>query len=295
MPRVKPRPVPAPLPDRPGRWKLLLRRQRRLLRPTAFASIAFCALIGVLILVNMIGNGAMLRDRFGRATAALGLSVQDIVIEGRLKTPEPLLHAAIGVMPGEPIMTVSITDIRARIESIAWVRSAIVERVLPGTIHIVLNERRPFAVWQNQGKFALIDRAGNVVTDGDVHGLADTLPLVVGIGAPLAASALIDSLAAYPDLVPRMVAAVRVGERRWNLCMTSGADVLLPEGAEPQALAKLEELQTSKAILDRPLQEIDLRLPDRLRMKPMAEGPCGQRNDTAPVSRATPVTPRKAT
>jgi cell division protein FtsQ len=78
--------------------------------------------------------------------------------------------------------------------------------------------------------------------------------------------------------------------------MTSGANVLLPEGAEQAALAKLSELQTSKALLDRPLQEIDLRLPDRFRLRPMAEGPCAQGSDrvATPARIAVPV-PRKAT
>lgn len=296
MPRVKPRPAPAPLPDRPGRWKLLMRRQRRMLRPTAFASLAFCVFMAVIILVNVIGRGAPMRDRLGRMTAGIGLEVRDVIIEGRQKTPEPMVRAAIGAAPGDPILSFSVADAQQRLESLTWVRSAIVERVLPGTIRVVLNERRPFAVWQNQGKFVLIDRAGNIVTDSDIAAFADKLPLVVGVGAPLQAAALLDGMAAYPDLVSRMVAAVRVGERRWNLCMTNGADVLLPEGAEPPALAKLSELETTKAILDRPLQEIDLRLPDRLRVRPMAEGPCGQRNDNAPVQgRAATIPPRKAT
>jgi cell division protein FtsQ len=293
MPRVKSRYIPTPLPDRPGRWKLLLRRQRKLLRPTAFASIAFCVLIAGLVVVNAIGRGASLRDRLGRATAGIGLAVQDIDIVGREKTPENLLRAAIGATPGEPILAFSVGAARTRIESIPWVRSAIVERVLPGTIRVVLNERRPFAVWQNQGKFTLIDHAGNVVTDSDISAFADKLPLVVGIGAPAAAASLLDAVSTYPDLTSRLVAAVRVGERRWNLCMNSGADVLLPEGAEIPALARLAELQSGKAILDRPLQEIDLRLPDRLRVKPMTDGPCGQ--SPSNPARAAANLPRKAT
>ena len=276
MPRVKSRYVPEPLPDRPGRWKLLLRRQRKLLRPTAFISAILVTGLAGLLVVSALNRGATLKDRFGRATAGMGLTVRDIVVVGREKTPEALLRAAIGAVPGEPILSYSVTAARARIESIAWVRSAIVERVLPGTIRVVLNERRAFAVWQNQGKFTLIDHAGAIVTDSDIAAFADKLPLVVGVGAPAAAGLLLDSVSPYPDLVSRMIAAVRVGERRWNLCMTNGADVLLPEGAEIAALAKLAELQTSKSILDRPLQEIDLRLPDRLSVRPMAQGPCGQ-------------------
>lgn len=292
MPRVRPRIAPAPLPDRPGHWKLMLRRQRKMLRPTAFASIALCVFVALAVGAHQIGQGPTWRERLGRATADIGLTVQHVEITGRDKTPESLLRAAIGVAQGDPIVSFSVADARARIESIAWVRSAIVERVLPGTIRVVLNERRPFAVWQNQGKFTLIDHAGSVVTDSDISAFADKLPLVVGTGAPGNAGVLLDAINAYPDISTRMIAAVRVGERRWNLCMTSGANVLLPEGAEVPALAKLAELQTSKSILERPMQEIDLRLPDRLRLRPMAEGPCGQSHDT-PV-RAAVTTPRKA-
>jgi cell division protein FtsQ len=296
MPRVKPRPAPMPLPDRPGRWKLLWRRQRKLLRPTAFASIAVIVLITGFIAVNTIGQGPSLGDRLGRATAGAGLAIRNVQIVGREKTPEAMLTAAIAATPGKSILNYSISEARARIENIAWVRSAIVERVLPDTIRVVLNERRPFAVWQNQGKFTLIDQAGNIVTDSDISNFADKLPLVVGLGAPLAAGSLLRSLAEFPILQSHLVAAVRVGERRWDLCMTSGANVLLPEGAEPQALAKLAELQTSKSLLDRPLQEIDLRLPDRLRVRPMSEGPCSQAGDRIAIP-ARPVAPppRRAT
>jgi cell division protein FtsQ len=123
-------------------------------------------------------------------------------------------------------------------------------------------------VWQHQGRFVLIDHAGNTVTDSDVASFATQVPLVVGLGAPAAAASLIDALSAYPLIMSRMVAAVRVGERRWNLRMNNGADVLLPEGAEAPALAKLKELQSTYSLLDRPLQEVDLRLPDRLVIRP---------------------------
>ena len=70
-----------------------------------------------------------------------------------------------------------------------------------------------------------------------------------------------------------MVAAVRVGERRWNLRLNNGADVLLPEGAEAPAMARLMELHTAQALLDRPVQALDLRLPDRLVVRPLPEPP----------------------
>jgi cell division protein FtsQ len=55
-----------------------------------------------------------------------------------------------------------------------------------------------------------------------------------------------------------------VSERRWNLRLRNGVDVLLPDGQEAAALARLVELQQKQGLLDRPLASIDLRLPDKL-------------------------------
>ena len=50
--------------------------------------------------------------------------------------------------------------------------------------------------------------------------------------------------------------------------MASGTDVMLPEGHEVVAMDRLMQLQQDHAVLDRPLAAIDLRLPDRLVLRP---------------------------
>ena len=273
MPRVKPAAAPAArgrlkLQDRPGRWKLLLRRQRRKLRPALAGIVLLLALLAGVGLVRMLGRGANFSERFADAAAGLGLRVQSVTVAGEHKTPDVLVQAALGVRRGDPILGFSVAGARARLETINWVKSAIVERQLPGTISVRLIERRPYAVWQHDGRFVLVDEKGGMVTDSDVAAFAGQLPLIVGAGAPQAAARLLDALAARPALLARMAAAVRVGGRRWNLHLKNGTDVELPEGAEPQALARLAELQTAHALLDRPLRVIDMRLPDRLALRP---------------------------
>lgn len=272
MSRVKPAAhQPSRMQDRPGRWKLIWRRQRRMLRPALAGAVLLCGLIVTSAVVQSFGEGTSIRERLGDVTGRLGFRVATIRIEGREKTPEPLLWAALGVRRGDAILGFSVAEARTRLESIAWVQQASIERVLPSTLVVRLVERRPFAVWQHEGKFVLVDREGGLVTDSDVAVFADELPLVVGPGAPAAAAALMAMLAEQPDLRSHLVAAVRIGERRWNLRMNNGADVLLPEGAEPAALAKLARLQASHQLLDRPLAVIDLRLPDRLVVRPVAD------------------------
>ena len=274
MPQVKRSPRNS-VNDRPSGLRLALRRQRRLLKPAGW--IAAASVLAMLLLMvlhsaapHSTGTISSLRERLGLATAASGLRVSDIVIEGRANTPEPLLWAAIGVNKGDPILGFSLEDVRARVESIPWIEHATVERRLPGTLVINLQERRPFAVWQNQGKYVLVDRTGQVVTNQDVAQFPH-LPLIVGQGAPGAAATLLDALRERPALAQKVVASVRVGERRWNLRTTSGSDILLPEGHEVVALDRLIQLQQQHDVLDRPLAAIDMRLPDRLVFRPKVE------------------------
>jgi cell division protein FtsQ len=260
-------PVPA-LPDRPTRLRVMWRRQRRMIRPALMTLVIGAAAIGFLAGVQALGRGQSFSERVGQATARLGLRVRQVVVEGRQKTPEAALRAAIRLEPGDPLLSFSLSAARARIETIQWVQQAEVERRLPDTLVVRLTERRPFAVWQHDGHFVLIDRDGNVVTDSDVATFASEVPLVVGPGAPAAAAALVDALATQPDVAGRVTASVRVGERRWNLRMKNGADILLPEAGETAALARLEDLQATHKILDRPVN-VDLRLSDRLVIRPL--------------------------
>ena len=258
---------PRDVARRPSGLKLMLRRQRKFIRPALWGLAGFAVvLVGVVLVRSTQPGGTIARLRDAIASAA-NMRVQQIVIEGRSNTPEGSLAAAIGVHTGDSMLGFSLANARQRVEALSWVEHATVERRLPGTLVVNLVERRPYAIWQHDGKFVLIDREGQVVANEDVAAFGD-LPLVVGAGAPQAATALLEALAAQPALKGRVIAAVRVGERRWNLRMKNGTDVLLPEGAEPQALAKLADLQSTESLLDRPLVVVDMRLPDRLVVRP---------------------------
>jgi cell division protein FtsQ len=272
--------LPDRMPDRPGRWKLFARHGRHYARRALAGAVLLGALFATGLVLHAIGQGDSIRERLGDATGRFGLTVETIQFVGNRKTPEPLLRAALGVSRGDPILGFSVRDARQRLETITWVKSATVERRLPGLVVVQIEERAPFALWQLDGKFTLVDRDGRLVTDSEVAKFVDQVPLIVGPGAPQAAAVLMDFLAVQPDILARMKAAVRIGERRWNLRMNNGADILLPEGAEAPALARLAELQAAHQLLDRPLQAVDLRLPDRLVIRPVPERPPATRKPT---------------
>lgn len=208
---------------------------------------------------------ANLDDTLIDVSAAMGMKLDAMTVEGRSMTaPEDLL-GAIDAERGAPILSIDVTETRAHIEALPWVKSAKVERRLPGSVHIVLNERTPYALWQRAGRYTLVDRDGKAIVD--VPAADPALPLIVGPDAPANAGALFEALSGEPELAARVRAAVRVGERRWNIYLDAfegGIAVRLPEGDIAPAWARLATLERDHKILERDLDFIDLRLADRL-------------------------------
>jgi cell division protein FtsQ len=217
-------------------------------------------------------------DTMVEATGLLGLTVSDVTVEGRETTDRETILAALGARPGTPILAVNPKRAKQQLETLPWVRAAVIERRLPGTLYVRLAERRPLALWQHSGKIELIDRVGTVIPVARLDRFAK-LPMVVGDGAAGHAAELLDMLASEPDLAVRVTAAIRVGDRRWNLRIDNAIDVLLPADETAEAWAQLARLDRSSAVVQRDVQTIDIRLPDRLVLRVSPETP-----------RETPVT-----
>ncbi len=190
-------------------------------------------------------------------------TVADITVEGRETTDRETILAALAAGRGTPILAVSPTHVKEQLEALPWVRTAVIERRLPSTLYVRLVERKPLALWQHGGKIELVDREGSVIPVARLDQFAK-LPLVVGEGAASHAAELLEMLASNPDLAARVTAAVRVGDRRWNLRIDNAIDVLLPADEMAAAWSQLARLERSSAILKREVLTIDLRLPDRL-------------------------------
>lgn len=211
-------------------------------------------------------------DKVLDGTARLGLVVTDIKVEGRETTDRETILTALGAGPGTPILAISPRRAKEQLESLPWVRTAVVERRLPDTLYIRLVERKPLALWQHGGKIELIDHEGAVIRVTRLDRFAK-LPMVVGESAASHAAELLDMLATEPDLAARVTAAIRVGDRRWNLRIDNAIDVLLPAEAAASAWTQLARLERSSAILKRDVQTVDVRLPDRLVLRVNPEAP----------------------
>jgi cell division protein FtsQ len=133
----------------------------------------------------------------------------------------------------------------------------------PGGLQIDIVERSAFALWQQNGRLSVIADDGAVLEPYVTRRFV-SLPLVVGRGAETRARDFLALLARYPQVNSVTLAAVYVGERRWNLRTKDGLDIRLPESDVGNALATLSKLDKEDRLFSRDIVAIDMRLPDRL-------------------------------
>ncbi len=209
-------------------------------------------------------------------SAGLGLTVQEIFVEGRAETPGADVLAVLELSRNAPILSFSPEAARIELEKLPWVKSASIERRLPDTVYVRLSERQPLALWQRHGKLSLIDTEGVEIPGIDPVRFGQ-LPVVVGQDAPSQAPALIALLETEPDLKTRITAAVRTGGRRWTLRFDAGdgrtVEVLLPEVNPGAAWSRLAELERAGGLFERAVTAVDLRMPDRLVVRVVRETP----------------------
>jgi cell division protein FtsQ len=205
-------------------------------------------------------------------SARAGLAVGDVVVEGRERTAARDVLAVLDARRGAPILAFDPHAAKAELDTLPWVRRATVERRLPDTILVRLEERIPLALWQTRGRFNVIDLEGREIAGVDPAGFARLL-VVVGDDAPQHAAALIALLDTEPGMRARVSAAVRVGARRWNLNLDNGVVVNLPETNAGAAYERLALLARDNGLIERDLVSVDLRLPDRLILRARETAP----------------------
>ena len=197
------------------------------------------------------------------ASVRFGLSVRNVLVVGRNRAGRDEVYRALGAQRGAAILAFDPHAAKTRLEALNWVRAAMVERRLPDTIYLRLSEREPMALWQANGRLALIDREGVVITRSHL-GPWRNLPMVVGTDAADGAEAIIEIVRQRPAVAEAVSAMVRVSNRRWDLRLKGGVIVQLPEDGAARAVAQLAELIAREHILERNIMAIDLRLHDRL-------------------------------
>ena len=253
-----------------------LRRPARLLHrldlkmPRALGVKAMVALfIATAAAGTIIGGHGM--TVASAVTAWAGFAIENVRITGQSETSEVDVLNALDIGTYPSLLTLDVEAAKARIEALPWVRQATLKKLFPDSVEIEVAERDPYALWQHGGVTSLVDAAGKVITD-TVDERYARLPRVVGDGAAAKATAFAALIAPFPAIATRTRAGVLVSQSRWNVVLTNGMELMLPEEKPEAALAIIAALDQSQSILSREISAIDLRVPGPMIVRLTSEG-----------------------
>jgi cell division protein FtsQ len=231
----------------------------------------------LLILAGSVGFGvvkgehvdeviAAFQDTRNAAANAAGFRISSVILNGRKQLTQDEILAIGGINGRSSLLFVDAAAVRDKLKANPWIADANVLKLYPDRLQIDVTERTAFALWQEDGKLAVIADDGAVL-ENYVPSRFVKLPLVVGKGADAAAKDFIALLDRYPQVRAVTKAAIYVGERRWNLRLNDNLDVRLPENDVGNALAMLSKLDREDRLFSRDIVAIDMRLPDRLTVR----------------------------
>ena len=93
--------------------------------------------------LDAIGGGLV------EIAADSGLRVRNVLVEGRAETRAADILEALQAERGAPLLAIDVAAAKGRLERLPWVKSATVERRLPDTLRVQVEERKAFALWQH--------------------------------------------------------------------------------------------------------------------------------------------------
>ena len=231
----------------------------------------------VLLLLGSAGFGVVrgnhldevintLSDARNAAANAAGFRIASVTLNGRKQLTQDEILAIGGVNGRSSLLFLDAATVRDRLKANPWIADANVLKLYPDRLQIDVTERSAFALWQQDGRLAVVADDGAVLETYVSRRFA-TLPLVVGKGADTRARDFLALLDRYPQVRSVTKAAIFVGERRWNLRLKDGLDIRLPENDVGNALAMLSKLDKDDRLFSRDIVAIDMRLPDRLTVR----------------------------
>jgi cell division protein FtsQ len=236
-------------------------RGRRLgLRLAALALLTGGASAWLLLATSEVRQPSVLTAHIDQWLAGKGLGIEQVSLEGHRYTTDADIFDALDLANSGSMLRFNGTEAANRMLRLPWVQRVQIKPLVPNGLHVVVTERKPYAVWEHGGRRLLIDKTGHRLASIGSESFAD-LPRVRGDGAPTAIADLHATLALFPAIETRLASAQRIGARRWALVLSNGVTVQLPAEQEAAALQKLAALQARVALLDRDIAEIDLRGP----------------------------------
>ena len=146
----------AGLPQRPARRDRPVASQVKS-KTDLRSMIGYLPWIGRIVLLLVLGLSLFAGYR--AAASAKFFEIKSIDVTGTSRVSSDEVRAVVQHTAAGGVWTADVTTLRAELEQMPWVRSAVVSRVLPDGIRIRITERVPYAiVHADNGKLVWVDQ-----------------------------------------------------------------------------------------------------------------------------------------
>lgn len=185
---------------------------------------------------------------------------------------DAIVVASLADLDGDLILTADLDAAAARVRTHPLIKSAQVERELPGTVRITIEERQPWGIWEQAGVLYTIDRDGYVLgsfpPDLDLPVIRSTAQAPLEQGSRVDRTA-VDAAAQLYELLPETL-DVTVSEVAYSEALgvqvTTGdgrTAVLGDASSIPYKLAAWAAVATEARVRGIDYTRVDLRFGDR--------------------------------
>jgi len=228
--------------------------------------------------------GAYRASRLVLSAPALTITRFDVRGNVRISTGEVI--AVLEGLRGSNMATVDLELWRRRLLSSPWVAEAVMRRVLPGTVAVVISERRPIGIARIGDDLSLVDDRGEIIDEFGPNYAELDLPIISGLAAAspdadaridrekaiLAVHVLAD-LQPHPSLAT-LLSELDVTDARDAVLLLKGDTALLRLGDERFAERLQSYLDIAPALRERvaSIDYVDLRFDERVYVRPQGVG-----------------------
>lgn len=257
--------------DYPSRAHMRRVRSRRdlFLRRSLPMAIALMAVLMFVILTN---GGRVARETspitsyVGTLLNRLGLGLNEVTVSGQRMTADRDIYDRLQLAKQNSVWLIDIEQARRRVETLSWVEQASLQRVFPDRLHVDIKERTPRAIWSDGHNSMLIDRTGRVLGPLGAS-KSSALPIMFGVDAPKHADAVLNAIAAFPDLQNKVAVFEWTARRRWTLHLRNGQKILLPAQGWTTALLQLVKGKAPRRLIDADFRTLDMRIASQTAIK----------------------------
>lgn len=228
----------------------------------SFCTLAFCAVVYIKIdnIINLFNESII------NVTRSLGFVVNDIYIKEKGIAPKNKTQNYISVKRGDPMLAVSVNDLFKDISKNRWIKDLTVHKNLPNTINIFVSYKKAIAIFQENSKFTLIDEDGNLIEEiqqselNNINRNNEFMPIITGGNSRKNAPEFLAILKKHPAVLSKLNSISYIRERRWDIVVSSGIVVKLPDNDVSDSLNTLELILKQPNINKNTVSVIDMRV-----------------------------------